>query len=74
VKEKSRPTFAVIYTTDEKSSVNEVVTGRDAVYASIYRNVDGLHSRLSDPARMVLGATPSWTCPPVAPRTSFRGQ
>ena len=41
VKTRTRPTFAVLYTPDAKSSVDEVVTGRDAVYASINRNVTG---------------------------------
>src|ERR1019366_879469 len=41
VKQKLSPAFAVLYTPDAKISVNEVVTGRDAVYASIYRNVTG---------------------------------
>jgi prolyl oligopeptidase len=41
VEGKLMPAFAVLYTPDAKSSVDEVVTGRDAVYASIYRNVTG---------------------------------
>jgi len=38
---KRPPAFAVLYTPDAKSSVDEVATGRDAVYASICRNVTG---------------------------------
>src|SRR5665213_3569195 len=34
-------TFAVLYMPDAKSSIDEVSTGRDAVYASIYNNVTG---------------------------------
>jgi prolyl oligopeptidase len=41
VKQKMLPTFTVLYTPDVKSSVDEVVAGRDAVYASIYRDVTG---------------------------------
>ena len=33
--------FDVLYTPDARSSVDEVATGRDAVYASIYSNVTG---------------------------------
>jgi prolyl oligopeptidase len=31
----------VLYTPDARSSINEVATGRDAVYASVYRDVTG---------------------------------
>jgi prolyl oligopeptidase len=41
VKNKMLPQFAVLYTPDARSSVNDVVATRDAVYASIYRNVTG---------------------------------
>ncbi len=41
VKQKMLPTFAVLYTPDAKSSVDEVATTRDAVYASINSNVTG---------------------------------
>jgi len=33
--------FAVLYAPDARSSIDEVATGRDAVYASIYNNVTG---------------------------------
>jgi prolyl oligopeptidase len=33
--------FEILYTPDARSSVDEVSTGRDAVYASIYSNVTG---------------------------------
>jgi prolyl oligopeptidase len=39
--QKMQPAFAVLYTPDAKSSIDEVSTGRDAVYASIYNNVTG---------------------------------
>ncbi len=41
VKTKAMPSFAVLYTPDARSSIDEVSTGRDAVYASIYNNVTG---------------------------------
>ena len=41
VMQKMLPTFAVLYTPDARSTVDEVSTGRDAVYASIYNNVIG---------------------------------
>ncbi len=41
VKLKMLPTFAVLYTPNVKSSVDEVVAGRDAVYASVYQDVTG---------------------------------
>jgi prolyl oligopeptidase len=41
VKDKMPPQFAVLYTPDTRSSVNDVATTRDAVYASIYSNVTG---------------------------------
>ncbi|MGH6870762.1 MAG: prolyl oligopeptidase family serine peptidase [Rhizomicrobium sp.] len=33
--------FAALYVPDDRSSIDEVATGRDAVYASIYHNVTG---------------------------------
>jgi prolyl oligopeptidase len=45
VKTKTLPPLAVLYTPDARSSIDEVSTGRDAVYASIYDNVAGsLHA------------------------------
>ena len=41
VKLKMLPTYAVLYTPDAQSSVDEVVTARDAVYAAINHNVTG---------------------------------
>jgi len=41
VKLKMLPAFAVLYTPDAKSSVDEVVTARDAVYAAINHDVTG---------------------------------
>ncbi len=41
VKTRLRPTFTVLYTPDAKSSVDQAVTGCDAVYASINHNVTG---------------------------------
>ncbi len=38
---KSAPSVSVLYTPDRRSSVDEVATGRDAVYASIYQDVTG---------------------------------
>ncbi len=39
--QKMLPPFTVLYTPDARSSIDEVATGRDAVYASIYNNVIG---------------------------------
>ena len=41
VKSQQPPTFSVLYTPDERSSVDAVTAGRDAVYVSIYSNVTG---------------------------------
>jgi prolyl oligopeptidase len=41
LKTRATPLFSVLYAPDAKSSVEEVSTGRDAVYASIYSNVTG---------------------------------
>ncbi len=41
VKGKMLPSFAVLYTPDAKSSVDEVATSRDAIYVSINHNVTG---------------------------------
>ena len=41
VKGNMPPSFSVLYTPDAKSSINQVATGRDAVYASICHNVTG---------------------------------
>ncbi|MBI3675650.1 MAG: S9 family peptidase [Proteobacteria bacterium] len=38
---KSAAKFAVLYAPGPRASINEVVTGRDAVYAAIYDNVVG---------------------------------
>ncbi|HVZ68198.1 MAG TPA: prolyl oligopeptidase family serine peptidase [Rhizomicrobium sp.] len=38
---KMFPVASVLYTPDARSSVEEVATGRDAVYASIFHNVTG---------------------------------
>ena len=35
------PTFDVLYAPDAHSTVDDVATGRDAVYASIFDNVTG---------------------------------
>jgi prolyl oligopeptidase len=40
-KTKALPALAQLYTPDARSSIDEVATGRDAVYASIYDNVVG---------------------------------
>ncbi len=37
----SAPPVSVLYTPDRRSSIDEVATGRDAVYASIYQDVTG---------------------------------
>jgi prolyl oligopeptidase len=39
--EPARDEVAVLYTPDERSSIDEVAAGRDAVYASIYHDVTG---------------------------------
>jgi prolyl oligopeptidase len=41
VMQKMLPVFTVLYTPDARSTVDQVSTGRDAVYASIYNNVIG---------------------------------
>jgi prolyl oligopeptidase len=41
LKTRATPLFSVLYIPDAKSSVEEVSTGRDGVYASIYSNVTG---------------------------------
>jgi prolyl oligopeptidase len=41
VMQKMLPAFAVLYTPNERSTVSDVSTGRDAVYASIFENVTG---------------------------------
>src|ERR1700761_775244 len=41
VMQKMLPKFDVLYTPNERSTVGEVSTGRDAVYASIFENVTG---------------------------------
>jgi prolyl oligopeptidase len=41
VMQKMLPVFDVLYTPNERSTVGDVSTGRDAVYASVFENVTG---------------------------------
>ncbi len=55
-----------------RESIEDIATGRGAVYASIYNNVTGSIHAFRPNADAQRGATRSSTCPPTARPTSFR--
>ena len=66
------PAVSVLFTPDAHGSIDEVATGRDAVYASIYHDVTGSVHVFRPRAAGRAGATPACRCRPAARPISCR--